>query len=168
MLNRIKLYVPLVCVILILIAAVLIIISKKSSPEVLPPPIVRPTATPFKLRITPAISIPPSASKKIDVSGIKINNIYEDPVEINNQGDTVFFRDDNYQFVYLPQFGKFIISVTSSPFWDKEKIAEEDFIKALGITKKDACWLNVEITTPYFANQEESGRVYPLSFCMDI
>lgn len=168
MLNRIKLFVPLICAILILIVAVLIIIFKKSSPPVSPPEITRPTATPFARKITPVISVPDVSLEKIDVRGIKINNVYKNPVEKNNQGDAVFFKNDNYQFVYQPQFSKFIISVTSSPFWEKEKTAEEDFVKELGITKKDACWLTVEITTPDFANPEESGRVYPLSFCMDI
>lgn len=151
-----------------LIAAVIIIIFRRPGQSTLPPQVQRPTATPFARKITPVISIPDASLEKIEIRGVKINNVYKNPVETNKNGDAVFFRNDDYQFVYQPLFGKFLISVTSSPFWEKEKIAEEEFVKKLGITKKDACWLTVEITTPSFANSSEAGRIYPLSFCMDI
>lgn len=163
MLNRLKIYLPFICAILIIIVVLLIIVGRRS----VPPGIKQSSSTPVIRIVSPTITIPDNSSEKIKISGIEIKNVYKNPVSLNQAGDVVFFKEANYQFSYQPQFKKFIISLLTSSFWEEKKKAEEDFIQSLMITKKDACWLNVEVIAPRFAGSAEEGRIYPLSFCTD-
>ena len=59
----------------------------------------------------------------------------------------------------------FFISVVSWPFDEHRLVAEADFLDKLGITDDEACRLNVDETTPAFANPDKAGKTYALSFC---
>ncbi|OIO14147.1 hypothetical protein COV53_05965 [Candidatus Gottesmanbacteria bacterium CG11_big_fil_rev_8_21_14_0_20_37_11] len=165
-----KLLILSVILFILVIIFIILILVKSFNPASLPE-IPRPTATPFSVRpITPTtvnLSLVPT-EEKIDIKGVTIKNIYRDPVEVHGNGDVVFYRNSDYQLVYLPKFSNFHITVLGSPFWDKAKEAEEQFIKSLDISKEQACWLTVEITTPQFANEEYAGKTFPLSYCMDL
>ncbi len=123
--------------------------TSTQSPQALPSP-------------TPTLYIPKG---KIEISGITVNNIYEKPVITNNEKDVKFAANDNYEFVYLPKYHKFVITILGSPFLSLIKPASEDFVKVLGITYDQACKLNVDIGTVSFANPEYAGKRYSLSFC---
>lgn len=126
---------------------------------------VSPTATPTIMWITTTPTLPVFPLEKIEISGVKINDIYSKPISINSSKDVKFFRNENYEFVYLAKYNKFIITILGSPFMSLIKEAEEDFIRILDITKQDACRLNVDITTVISANPEYAGKRFSLSFC---
>lgn len=107
----------------------------------------------------------PITTKKITISGIKMNNFLSSPIKTNDHGDALFVKTKGYQLVYLRQYNKFLITILSSPFEENRKKGEENFLKKLGITKEEACKLNASISTPYFVNPQYSGIKYPLSFC---
>lgn len=174
--NRIKLSIILFSVVLVtgLVLIFAFLQQKNSSIKqpVAPPqssPAVsfypKPTFAPL-ISPTASVSLPSAQDEKITVSNIKMNNFYRSPIRVYSSGDVVVAQSDSYQIAYLPLFNKFIISIVSSPFQDKIKGAEEDFIKALGISREEACRLNAVVNTPFFANPDESGKDYPLSFCL--
>lgn len=112
---------------------------------------------------TPTLYIP--TGKKIELEGIAVNDIYAKPLMTNNENDVKFAENSNYEFVYLPKYHKFIITILGSPFMSLIKPAEEDFVKVLGITYDQACKLNVDIGTVAFANPDYAGKRFSLSFC---
>lgn len=78
--------------------------------------------------------------------------IYEDPSK--NFSINEIQANNSYQIV--------IIGI---PFSQYREEAENAFLSLLRISKENACKLNATITTPYFANPDKSGIIYPLSFC---
>ena len=106
-----------------------------------------------------------SESSKIEVSNVKVNNFYKDAKKINSQGDILISEEKDFDIVYFPKGDEFLISILSSPFYPKRLEAEKKLLETLGISEKDACKLDVSITTPAFVNQNEAGINYGLSFC---
>lgn len=109
----------------------------------------------------------PLREKTITVSGVEINNVLETPLEKTSQGDSLFVKEATYQIAYLPSFNQFIINILSPSFEQARNDAEEAFMKKLGISKEEACRLNVSLGTPNYVNPELSGEKFPLSFCDD-
>lgn len=125
-------------------------------------PIQPPTLT-VPTPIAPNIPIP--TGKTIEISGVTVKNPYVSPVKIDPQGDSLMQENPGYSLVYLKPFNEFLISITSSPFEENRKKAEEAFLVRMGVTQEDACRLKVTITTPLSINPNEAGVNYPLSFC---
>ncbi len=101
--------------------------------------------------------------EKIKISGVWVNNFLK---EKNLQKDYItLIQNENYHIFFIPSQEEFTISITSSPFEEQKKKAEEEFIKILGIDKVSSCKLKVGITTPSFVNPENAGVIYKLSFC---
>jgi hypothetical protein len=59
----------------------------------------------------------------------------------------------------------YLISIVRSPFEEVRQKAETTFLEKLNITKEDACNLKVLITTMRFANPDQAGQTFHLSFC---
>lgn len=118
-----------------------------------------PTPTPFEMKITP------SPRKKIIISGIEVNDFLKDATIINSNQDAVFEKNQDYEMVYLPKFNQFLITILSKPFDNARKDAEEDFIKKLGISKEEACRLEINLSVPCKIDLENCGTRHPLSFC---
>lgn len=78
---------------------------------------------------------------------------------------TVYDEGADYEIIYINQNDQYLISISGSPFEEKRKLAEQNFLKTFKINKEEACKLNVVITTPTFANPKEAGINYKLSFC---
>lgn len=135
-------------------------VSPQLTPTSFPTFIKRPTFTP-----APTISRSPTSWEKINISGVEVYNFYKTAKTINLQKDMLIIENDKFQIVYLPKFGKFLLSISSSPFPAVRREAEEEFLKVLKVDKKDACRLNVSVNTPYFANPDFAGKDFPLSFC---
>lgn len=102
---------------------------------------------------------------KLEISGVVVNNFLKSEIEKNEQGDSLLVDNSDYQIVYFPKTKEFIVSITDSPFNEIKQRAEKDLVSRLGVEKEEACKFNVVITTPRFANPEEAGKVYKLSFC---
>ena len=99
------------------------------------------------------------------INNTEIKNVYKNAIDINDVGDVVFSETDSSQLVYHPKDNFFLISILDSPFESARLAAEQQFLQSLEISESEACKLNVSVTTPRFANPEEAGRNYKLSFC---
>jgi len=101
--------------------------------------------------------------EKIEISGVKVND-FTQKAQSDNYSITIL-KEKNYHIFYFKKENKFLISIVGYPFdmWREE--GEKAFVDVLGISKRNACKLNVEISTPYFANPDKAGQQYPLSFC---
>lgn len=104
-------------------------------------------------------------SEKLNITDVSVNNFYKIKINTNPRGDTLFSQNIDYQIIYFSGEEQFLISIMGSPFEEKRALAESNFIQVLGISQEDACKLNVIINTPLFANPDESGVNYKLSFC---
>ena len=104
-------------------------------------------------------------SDTMESSGITVKNITKEPVRENTSGDIQFDSTSSYEFTYFKPEDRFLISITGSPFERVRLEAEASFVSQLGIDKAAACKLRVSITTPAFANPDEAGNTYSLSFC---
>jgi len=113
--------------------------------------------------LIPYPSIP--TSEKIVLNGVKMDNFYYKAFSIGPIGDTLIDNSSTYKVVYYPIDKAFLISILGSPFDSVRKVAEQAFLKDLGITQADACKLSVYITTPAAYNPSEAGTNYTLSFC---
>lgn len=147
-------------IILIIGSLILLILRKKKSalpPSTIPSVLTRPTVTqrPFS----------EPTGEKMEINGVKINNLYKNPLKENRQYDVVIVKNDKYQIVYLQQFQQFLISILDPDFDTVKSAAEKDFVEKLGITNNDACKLQVNISTPRYVNADIAGTTYPLSFC---
>lgn len=105
------------------------------------------------------------AVKRIEISGVKV----ADFISGTNQGESPSYytiaKSADYHIFFLPTDEVFFISITSYPFDEHRGVAEQKLLEILAITKNDACKLNVDITTPAYANPDKAGEVYNLSFC---
>lgn len=126
------------------------------------PPAINPFPTPTKV---PIIRMKKTPEGKLDISGVVVNDFTKTPKYTDKSGDVFFVDNQEYQILYMEKYNKFLISILSSPFKEVKQKAEIEFLGSLGVSKEDACRLSVEITTPYFANPKESGKIYTLSFC---
>ncbi|MEX2007513.1 MAG: hypothetical protein WD992_01955 [Candidatus Levyibacteriota bacterium] len=115
------------------------------------------------------IPAPPTiinAQEKINVSGVEINDITANPIIDNGAGDVLFIQHPKYQVVYEEGFEVFIISILASPFEETRREAEDVFVEKLGITKQEACGLDVTIGSPSYAGVTGfDGKNRKLSFC---
>lgn len=114
---------------------------------------------------TPTIFPASQTRSRTIISGVEVNDPTDKPLEKNGTGDVLFAQDAEYQLVYLPTFQEFNITVLASPFEQVRTRAEEAFLASLGISKEDACRLNVTLGTIFAINPNESGTTYDLSFC---
>lgn len=113
---------------------------------------------------TPApLVIPPGNSLTID--GVQVNNFYAASRSVDSEGTLELTNDVNFSVLYYPQDESFLITITNSPFENYRQQAESVLLTLLGVSETEACRLTVSIGTPAFANPDEAGKNYPLSFC---
>jgi len=101
----------------------------------------------------------------IQSSGQQISNVYNTAKEVTLQTDAIMADNENYQIMYFKFSDEFLVTILGSPFESFQKMAERDLISQLKIDENTACRLKVSVTTPSFANPDEAGRTYGLSFC---
>jgi hypothetical protein len=103
--------------------------------------------------------------KKIEISGVKINDFMS---QGGSQGTPSYYtieKTADYHLFYIPSQELFYISITSYPFDKNRTQAEAAFLTALGIGQQEACKLKVDLTTPAYANPDQAGEIFGLSFC---
>jgi hypothetical protein len=105
-------------------------------------------------------SINQTKNEKVEKKEIIFRNF---PKGINE--DTTLKHNVYYQIYYIKSEDFFLISIIGYPFQNILPLAENDLLNTLGIDKESACKIDVRITTPNFANPEESGKIHKLSFC---
>lgn len=83
-----------------------------------------------------------------------------------NQTTTIYYQKDAPFAITLSNVtGAYLISILQSPFEEVRQIAETAFLEKLNIDKVAACKLKVNITTMRFANPDQAGQTFHLSFC---
>jgi len=108
---------------------------------------------------------PPLALDKVLLGEVEVNNFYRTATVADKTYGFVFFEGEGYQIIFNDRDKSFLISILGSPFEQYRTEAEESLLKVLEISEAESCSLKVVITTPLFANREESGTQFPLSFC---
>jgi hypothetical protein len=128
--------------------------------------IVVPERTPVpegSINIPSKFEIP--EGETVETNKETVNNFFNENTQVNSRGDALIVNTENYHITYFSKEDQFLITILSSPFEEVRKVAEIDFIQTLGIDKETACKIGVIITTPAFANRDEAGKNYKLSFC---
>jgi hypothetical protein len=103
-----------------------------------------------------------------DNEGIKINNIYQDPIEITPGAVTITRTTDLATYFYNEDGNKFTITLnegTIDDFLQKKPLAEQEFLNILGVSQSDACKLNVQVLNGGSFDPELQGKSFPLNFC---
>lgn len=119
---------------------------------------------------SPAITLPTVVitiypADRVIISGVTVKNFFKTAEEITPYGDVVIVNKPEYRILYQANFNQFLVNILSSPFEGVKAQAEKEFLRILDVTALQACSLNVIIATPRFANPDEAGREYGLSFC---
>lgn len=96
---------------------------------------------------------------------INVKNVYQMQGEkLSNSGTA--FEDNSYYYIsYYPDDNSFNIVLNSPDVERARREAEERLLIDLGISKDEACQLNVVLGVPYNVNEKLSGRNFGLSFC---
>lgn len=151
------LFFALVALCILAVLIILRISQKQKAPSQPPVPI------PTRYIPPPLPSIPQEETLPID--GLEVKNIYKEARDRNIQGDVDFSSDSAYSLTYLPDYDQFLITILKNPFEENRTKAEDEFIEKLGITKDQACILNVTVSVPFSVDPERAGVKHPLSFC---
>ena len=165
MLKNKKILIAVGIVVLSLVIFVALITNNKETDKTSPDPSQQKTG-PYQLPESKInLEEIPTEPDKVIIGETETKNFYKSAQAINESGSAVVNKSQDYEIVYTPEFSRFNITVLGSPFTQARKTAENKFIETLGINTETACKLNVVVSTPYFANPNESGQSYGLSFC---
>lgn len=105
-------------------------------------------------------------SKFLTINEVELENFYNNKkTDINARGDALIKDTGDAHIIFFNETESFLISILESPFEVKRREAEQEFLETMSLTEEEACKLNVEITTPLFANPDEAGKIFRLSFC---
>lgn len=100
-------------------------------------------------------------------SSVSINNPFSFGVPLGEKENVVEISgNDKYAIVYYKKDSSFLITVTSEPAELNRIDAEKVFLEKVGISKEDACKLNIIVNATFRAggNASDAGNV-GLSFC---
>lgn len=103
--------------------------------------------------------------QRIEISGVKVADFIDKTSQDITPSYYTIAQSSDYHIFFMPADELFFISITSYPFDEHRGIAEQKLLEVLAITEEDACKLNVDITTPAYANPDKAGEVFKLSFC---
>lgn len=71
----------------------------------------------------------------------------------------------DYSIVYFEDKTTFVVTIYKRPLSDTRLLAEQDLLKKLGLSEKEACNLNVNLGTIASVDENLSGKNFGLSFC---
>ena len=103
--------------------------------------------------------------ERIEISGVKVADFINQIGQGKSPSYYTLTQTPNYHIFYIQADELFFISITSYPFDEHRPVAEQKLLEVLEIGEDDACKLNVDITTPAYANPDKTGEVYELSWC---
>lgn len=104
--------------------------------------------------------------ENIIINNIVMNNFFPSDFQALSTLDEINVIDTSgYSTTYVPNDTYFRISILQAPFDDTRWLAENDFVESLGITKSEACFLDVEIDTPRYVDEDKAFEEFNLSFC---
>lgn len=105
-----------------------------------------------------------SPDDKIVISGVLVNNFYKKNEA--NYGDSILLLIGDNTITYFKNENTFRISVmaiTPAEFRKNRDVVERQFLRILGVTRVDACKLQVKETANSPGGWD--GKTYGLSFC---
>lgn len=107
-------------------------------------------------------------SQQIVIKGnkgeVRLKNFYDQVKE--QVGDTMVLAETkDFNIVYFKRDETFSVTLLSQPVTNARDLAENEFLKALGIDIGQACQLRVIERIPYSVDANLSGKDYGLSFC---
>lgn len=102
---------------------------------------------------------------RIKISGVEVADFTKEISQDESPSYYTIAKTADYHIFFMPADELFFISITSYPFDEHRGVAEQKLLEVLAISEDDACKLNVDITTPAYANPDKAGKVYDLSFC---
>ena len=104
-----------------------------------------------------------------DGESVLVNDFYKSPYTqvFDPQNDATIKESTDYSIEYQPNFQAFYINLNGNDLYISRTNAEQGLLDKLGISKDDACKLNVNLGVVYSVNPRASGVEYGLSFCPD-
>lgn len=122
------------------------------------PPVTTSTVTNFPTSTTVTIGT--------SQGSVTMNNFYKNPALVVPGGGTILIvTTSSYSLVYTVSDSSFTIALTSEPLAAARTAAEAGLLQALGISRADACRLNVSVYVPVSIDAERAGINFGLSFC---
>lgn len=101
--------------------------------------------------------------------GIEVNDFLSKNMGVVEGGDILLADNSEYFITFNRYSGRFWIGITSSVFEEYRVKAEENLLKILGLSERDACKLSVVIGAPFRSGGSEA-TIAPdetgLSFCV--
>ncbi|OGG05683.1 hypothetical protein A3D05_01050 [Candidatus Gottesmanbacteria bacterium RIFCSPHIGHO2_02_FULL_40_24] len=121
--------------------------------------------TPIPIFLLSPTIVRPTASRKISISGVTVNDFFQVSQRQLVNGDAIITDTEKFQTVYFARGNYFLITVKKEPFEIARLEAEADFLRIIGVDQINACRLEVAVNTVQFADPELAGQAFPLSFC---
>jgi hypothetical protein len=98
---------------------------------------------------------------------VAIRNIYRNPVFSQPGVYVLASRSGDYDLVYFPQEGQFLITLNRGPVNEVVANIEEDIAANLGVSRRDACKLDPVIRITRGIDEARAGEELRLSFCAE-
>lgn len=114
--------------------------------------------------IVPGKDFKAPTSEKIKVGDKVVNNFYKNNNYTYPTGNTVITENGDYQIAYLANEKVFTVRINSDDAVSRG-LAEQDFIKKLGVTQEFACGLSVREYIFPKNNNNNIPQATSLSFC---
>lgn len=97
---------------------------------------------------------------------VTINNFYNNAQQISVDRTSILIEQTNtYNITYYAPDSSFNILISTTPVTTVQAQAEAAFLQVLGISKNDACKLNVTIGVPESVDPNYANENIGLSFC---
>jgi hypothetical protein len=97
---------------------------------------------------------------------VVVNNFYNTAQSVSYDHASILIEaTDTYNISYYAPDSSFNIFINAAPFETVRAVAEVEFLKDLGISRADACKLNVKIGTSVDVDPNYAGQNLGLSFC---
>ena len=121
----------------------------------------------------PKFSTPDKTAPRMTVNtthgSVETNNLFQSPVKIfapdSSLTEVLVAKNTYFSISFFPQDQSFLIVLLNSNLATARTEAETAFLQKTGITKDQACTLNVNLGVPYSINPQTINVNYGLSFC---
>ena len=95
---------------------------------------------------------------------VSINNPYAEASTVV-AGNAAVKETSEYAIVYLGDLKSFVITIYGKQMNGARRQAEQAFLDSLGVSKDDACKLDVSLSIDKEADEDAAGQEFGLSFC---
>lgn len=115
-----------------------------------------------------SIISPVSATGKIKINKILINDPSSFAQTIDSENNMILFQNTDYQIVYMPKFNhEFLIDIKSDNFDQSTKDSFSKLGELLGIDDNDLCWMYIIITSSNKEDANNFAKNYEPAQCND-